>query len=300
MLKSLKKFTVSLAAAALIATAVVPVVSAEEQTYDLEHSFTDVNWRYEEAVNFLYLMEITKGKTPAEFGTYENLKRGDAAVILATALGLDTENAPDAGFTDLNQRVEGAVNALVEEEIVSGYTKDQFKPEEPLSRGAMAKFLVLGFGLTEYAAETPFTDASGVFESYIEALYGSGITQGKTETSYGTYQEIKRGDFANLLYNTIVFSYESSVFYAYSATMVDSTTLSVSFEEAIPEEYTAQEIADSLILWVELSDGESLDLYPTNAIFSNDRNTITFNHEDLAGLEGTLFIDYIELPFSNE
>jgi len=164
----------------------------------------------------------------------------------------------------------------------------------------MAKFLVLGFGLTEYAAETPFTDAGGVFESYIEALYGSGITQGKTETSYGTYQEIMRGDFANLLYNTILFSYEGSAFYAYSATVVDSKTLSVSFEEAIPEEYTAQDIADSLILWVELSDGEFLDLYPTNAIFSNDRNTITFNHEDLAGLEGTLFIDYIELPFSNE
>ena len=299
MLKTIKKFTASFSAAALIATAVVPVaaVSAEEP-YEFSNSFTDVNWRYEEAVSFLYEVEITKGKSPTEFGTYENLTRGDAAIILARALGLDTESAPASGFTDLNQRETGAVNALVEKGIVSGVSKEKFEPKQPLTRGAMAKILVLGYELTDHAVETPFADASGVFKPYIEALYGSEIAKGKTETSYGTHQEITRGDFANLLYRTILFQFEGSWFYADSAQIIDSKTLSASFEEAIPEEYTAQDIADSLIIWAELSNGTTVDLYPKNAVFSADRKTVTFTHEDLAGNNGTLFVDNVVLEFN--
>src|SRR4051812_47871628 len=222
--------------------------------------FNDVNERYEEAVSFLYELEIIKGKSPTEFGTYESLTRGDAAIILANALGLDTENAPDAGFKDVNQREKGAVNALVATGIVSGYTKDTYEPKKPLSRGAMAKFLVSGFDLSSYAVETPFTDASGVFKPYIEALYGTNITTGTSVTTYGTHDNIKRGDFANLLYKTMIFSYEESLFYGDSAQMIDSKTLSVSYEEAIPEDYTAQEIAEATILEADLLDGSNIVL----------------------------------------
>jgi len=165
--------------------------------------FTDVNERYAEAVNHLHKAAIVKGVSPTEFGTYQNITRGDAAVIIAGLMGYDTENAPDAGFTDLNPRVKGAVNALAAEGIVSGVTSDRFAPHEPLSRGAVAKILALTFDLTDQAVETPFTDVNGsVFEPYIEALYGAKITAGRTATSYGTHEPIMRGDFANLLFKS--------------------------------------------------------------------------------------------------
>ena len=138
MLKSLKKITTLLVAAACIATTVVPVASATElpasefkaaniefkhAAMDYAHPFADVNPRYEEAVSVLYAAEITNGKSPTEFGTYDNLTRGDAAVILARTLELDTQNVPDSGFTDLNTRVKGAVNALVAQELFRGLQK---------------------------------------------------------------------------------------------------------------------------------------------------------------------------------
>ncbi|WP_338452915.1 phosphodiester glycosidase family protein [Niallia oryzisoli] len=170
-------------------------------------AFTDVNERYAEAVNYLHKAGIVNGFSPTEFGTYQNITRGDTAVIIARLMGYDTENAPDAGFTDLNPRVKGAVNALAARGIVSGVTSDRFAPQEPLSRGAVAKILTLTFDLTDLAVETPFTDVNGsVFEPYIEALYGAEITAGRTTTSYGTHEPIMRGDFANLLFKSFNYS----------------------------------------------------------------------------------------------
>ncbi|WP_338451014.1 S-layer homology domain-containing protein [Niallia oryzisoli] len=294
MLNTLKKFSVTVAATTLIAIAVVPAAFAQEPQFQAAHTFTDVNDRYEESVSFFYEAEIIKGKSPSLFGIYENLTRGDAAVILANTLGLDTENAPDAGFKDLNDRYKGAVNALAELGIVSGYSPDKFEPYKPLSRGAMAKLLVLTFDLQDYAEETPFTDASGVFEPYIEALYGSEITSGKTATTYGTYQEIVRGDFANLLYKTLLFD----PFAPESVEMVDSNSLSVSFVNAIPEEFTAEETAEIITPFVELSNGEFLELTPSNGVLSSDRKMLTFDHGDLTGKSGTMYIYDFVLPFS--
>ncbi|RFU68324.1 S-layer homology domain-containing protein [Peribacillus saganii] len=294
MAKSFQKFLTVSATAALVATAVAPAASAEG------HTFTDVNDRYDEAVSFLYANGMISGKTSTKFGTGLNLTRGDAAVILANALELDTETAPDAGFKDLNSRVKGAVNALAAEGIISGVTKDTFAPNQLLTRGAMAKFLVTSFGLEDFAEETPFTDVGGVFAPYIEALYGTGITSGKTPSKYGTYIEITRGDFANLLYNTIMFVEENIYFaVAESAAITNSKTLTVTLDEAVPQEFTAQDAADTLYLGVEYKDGTVEELIPSKATLSNDRKTLTFEHKDLAGKEGTLWIDDVELAFDH-
>lgn len=261
------------------------------------HTFTDVGPSYDEAVSFLYEYEILNGKSATQFGTYQQLTRGDAAVILANAIGVDTETAPDAGFTDLNDRVRGAVNGLAEYEIVSGVTKTQFKPNDILTRGAMAKLLVAAFELQEFEEETPFTDVAGVFTPYINALYGTGITSGKTATSYGTYTNITRGDFANLLYNTISFVMESFYFpEVASAELVGSSSIKVKMTEAVPSEFRAQEIADLLYFVVRFEDGSEVDITPTTASFSTDRLFATFNlgNMDLAGKKGQIIIDDFE------
>ncbi|AKP48772.1 S-layer homology domain-containing protein [Bacillus smithii] len=89
--KSYRKFVATAATATLVATAVTPAFAAENLP------FGDVNKNYAEAVGALYSKNIVKGVSKTEFGTYKPLKRGDAAVIIAKALELDTKNAPDAG-----------------------------------------------------------------------------------------------------------------------------------------------------------------------------------------------------------
>lgn len=278
MIKYFKRFFAANLVAILAFSAIVPAASAAE------HQFTDVNPNYEEAVSFLFENDLIKGKTPTSFGTNLNLTRGDAAVILANVLDLDVENAPSASFKDLNARVRGAVNALTEVKVISGFTKDEFRPELPLSRGAMAKFLNLGFDLEDYAEKTPFTDAVGVFTPHIEALYGTGITNGKTPTTFGTHDNIKRGEFANLVYNTIMFSLYLP--FADSVTILSPTTLEIKMEEAAPEEFTAADLWEMFYIEVFFKDGSVKELESINSFLSADRITLTIELSANSSLDG--------------
>ncbi|MFP3471809.1 S-layer homology domain-containing protein, partial [Micrococcus sp. SIMBA_144] len=42
----------------------------------------------------------------------------------------------------------------------------------------------------------PFTDVSATFETYVKAIFEAGITQGKTDTQFGSNQDVTRGEFA--------------------------------------------------------------------------------------------------------
>ncbi|MGO1057665.1 S-layer homology domain-containing protein [Planococcus sp. FY231025] len=289
------KLFLAASAVAIAAVAVAAPVSASS-----EYTFTDVGVRYERAVSFLYEYEIIQGVSATKFGTQQVLTRGDAAVILANTLELDTTAAPDAGFKDLNTRVRGSVNALAEVGIASGVTKTEFKPSEPLSRGAMAKFLVSSFGLEDYQEKTPFTDVGGVFQPYIESIYGTKITSGKTPTSYGTYLNITRGEFANLLYNTINFVIDNT----YSPDLSNSeainpTTSSITFSLPVPEEYTAADAGDFFYYSIKFEDGTEVEMTPTSFTFSDNRRVLTFEHPnaDLSGKAGVIIVEDFEYAY---
>lgn len=285
---------------AATAVTIAAVSVSSPASAEAAHPFTDVGKNYEEAVSFLYEAEIINGVSSTKFGTAQPLKRGDAAVILANTLGVDTKGAPDAGFTDLNSRIKGAVNALADAGIISGVTKTQFKPDETLSRGAMAKFLVLGFELEGYEEETPFTDAGGVFAPYIEALYGTGITSGKTPTSYGTHLNITRGEFSNLLYNTIFFAFEDFYYPTIQSVKVATpVSTEITLTEAVPPEFTARDAADFLYFSVKLKNGTETDFVPSSYTLSADRKTLTVDHPNynLNGKEGIMIIDDLETNF---
>lgn len=293
MFTCVKKLLATSLVAILAVSAIVPSASAAE------HQFTDVNPSYDEAVSFFYEYELIKGTTTTTFGTDLNIKRGDAAVILANTLGLDVEGAPSAGFKDLNPRVKGAVDALADAGIISGVTKDTFGPDQLLSRGAMAKLMNLSFELEEYAEPTPFTDAVGVFTPHIEALYGSGITNGKTATTFGTNDNIKRGEFANLLYNTIMFSFYMP--FAESAEILTPTTIEINMEEAAPEQYSVTDLAEMFYIEAYFTNGSVKDLQFVGTSLSEDRTTLVVElsaDSSLAGKKGKIEIDGMnELTF---
>lgn len=179
------------------------LISAPSSIMAKGHPFLDVGERYDKAIEFLFRSKVVKGISANEFGVYQNIKRGDAAVILAEVLELETVNAPDAGFKDVNSRNRGHVNALVHAGIIKGFSKTEFAPDKYLTRGQMASILVKAYSLQEFRKQTPFTDLSKSFKNEIEALYGAGITGGVSAHEYGTSLNIKRGDFTVLLYKTL-------------------------------------------------------------------------------------------------
>jgi trimeric autotransporter adhesin len=191
--KSYRKFVATTATAAMVASAVAPVVSAA--------SFTDVAPQYKDAVDFLVSTGATNGKTETKFGVYDEITRLDAAVILARVLKLDVDNAKDAGFTDVPKDRAKYVNALVEAGVLNGKTETRFGAYDKLTRVEMAKIIANAYNLKGDDVELPFTDVNDTWAPYVKALYKNGVTKGKTETKFGAYENITRGDFARFVYN---------------------------------------------------------------------------------------------------
>ncbi|MBT2641694.1 S-layer homology domain-containing protein [Bacillus sp. ISL-41] len=196
--KSMRKKLVAAGTAAVIMVGVAaPGAFAEEMR------FTDVGSHYTVPIEYLSANHIVNGKSETFFGTTQNITRGETAIIIARALGLDTQNAPDAGFTDTSGQYKGAVNALYEKKIISGISSTEYGVNDQLTRGQMAKILVNAYNIPDATKDAPFTDAGKTFGNYIDALYESGVADGKTNTQFGTKLNITRGEFAILLYKAI-------------------------------------------------------------------------------------------------
>lgn len=187
--KSYKKFVATAATATLVASAIAPVASAA--------SFSDVADRYKEAVDYLTTEGYAQGYPGGKFGTDDNIKRQDAAVMIARALGATEDgDYANAGFTDVPADRQWAVNFLVEKKIVSGKAAGRFGANDFTTREEMSKILAGAYNLVGNPDnEFPFTDVSNTFKQYVDALYEAGITQGKSATQFGTGL-VTRGEFA--------------------------------------------------------------------------------------------------------
>lgn len=192
--KSYRKFVATAATATLVASAVAPAALAAS-------SFTDVAPKYKEAVDYLFDNGITKGKTEELFGTHQEITRGELAIWLTRALGLEEAAlaADPSGFADTaGTYYDGYVSVLKEEGILDGKSSAEFGVNDFLTRGQMAKLLSNAYGLVS-EEEAPFED-KGQWAEFIDGLYAYGITQGKTEDTFGSSEFIKRGDIAIFLF----------------------------------------------------------------------------------------------------
>ena len=164
-------------------------------------AFSDVSPRYEKEVNYLITNNYAQGITSTTFGTTNSIKRIDAAVMVARALGFsESSNLPDAGFTDVPKSRAWAVNALASRDVISGKTATQFGAADTMTRNEMAKVIAVAYGLAASNETIPFTDVNSRFAPFVGALVQNGITSGKSATKFGAVDPITRGEFAIFVY----------------------------------------------------------------------------------------------------
>lgn len=179
-------------AAAITATVAVSTVAPHQAS-----AFYDVSSKYEEAVEYLRALGI-KGFSSTHFGVDEQVKRVDAAVMLATALDLDLNAAPYSGFQDVPKRAEKHINALKAAGITNGTSATTFNSNAIITRGEMAIMLERAFHLSG-TSELPFNDVPDRYKASVVALYDNNVTKGISYSKFGTGLALKRGDFANFL-----------------------------------------------------------------------------------------------------
>jgi hypothetical protein len=94
---------------------------------------------------------------------------------------------------------ESAIEALAAEGITAGCGPDRFCPDEPVTRGQMAAFLVRALNLPA-AGEAGFSDTEGTaFEAPIAALAASGLTSGCGDGRFCPDDPVTRGEMAAFL-----------------------------------------------------------------------------------------------------
>lgn len=266
--KSYRKFVATTATAAMVASAVAPVVSAAA-------GFTDVASQYKDAVDFLVSAGV-KGKSETKFGVYDEITRLDAAVILAKVLKLDVDNAKDAGFTDVPKDRAKYVNALVDAGVLNGKAAGKFGAYDKLTRAEMAKIIANAYKLKGDDVTLPFTDVNDTWAPYVKALYKNGITKGKSETKFGANDNITRGDFAVFVYRAANVDVAPQVV---SVSAINAAQLQVKFNKAI-DKSTVIDSNDTLksgVLTISKVDGTGNVTIDDNSLasLSEDGKTLT-------------------------
>lgn len=192
--KLLTKIVLPAALTMLMVTSAISPVSAA--------SFSDVSERYEPSVNYLVDRNITNGVSKTKFGIDQNIKRGDAAIILAHALGLTEKDAPSSGFADVPTRGIVAINALKDAGIVNGKSTKSFGFNDLMQRGEMALMLTKSsaYNLKGDKSKLGFTDVNSRYADAVAALVDNKVTTGKSAVKFGTNDLLKRGEFAIFIY----------------------------------------------------------------------------------------------------
>lgn len=121
------------------------------------------------------------------------VSRGEVALKLASALGLDVSNK-NTPFPDVpsNSKYAGAVTALNKLGVFSGDHNGRFNPNAPLTREQMAKILVEAYDLQYKGGTYNFTDVQTKFWSYdyIQNLASNEVTYGVGNNKYGTQRNV--------------------------------------------------------------------------------------------------------------
>jgi N-acetylneuraminic acid mutarotase len=161
---------------------------------------------HEPAIEKIADLGITKGCNPpanTRFCPDQAVTRGEMAAFLVRTLDL---RATGSSFSDTEGNVfEVDIDKLATAEITKGCNppaNNLFCPDDHVTRGQMASFLVRALGLSVMSTSS-FTDTFGqVFEADISRLAAAGITRGcnpPDNTRFCPDQPVRRDEMATFL-----------------------------------------------------------------------------------------------------
>ncbi|MCS1391235.1 S-layer homology domain-containing protein [Lysinibacillus boronitolerans] len=192
--------------ATVFASSGIAVVVPPPKAAAATSPFTDIN-QYTDHYNDilkLYSQGVIKGFADNTFRPDVNVTRGQAAKMLATVLKLDTKNIQDPYFKDVPKGSEyyKYVAALQNAGIMSGYSNGTFMPNEVITRGELAKMVVVGFHLeVSQNYNNIFKDVNSQTSNalYIQTVIDLNITEGTTPVTFSPFAPVTRGQFASFV-----------------------------------------------------------------------------------------------------
>ncbi|WP_394235045.1 S-layer homology domain-containing protein [Niallia oryzisoli] len=193
MAKSYRKFIAGTAAAAVVASAAPGLTVGAAGFNDQIPTWA------KEAVDYLVGKGAIGGYPDGSYQPYAEIKRGEAAKMLAVALGLDIDDNAKASFGDTKDHWASKYVAALQAQkpgVINGYGDGSFKPENTITREELAKMTVEAYGLElDKEVEIDFRDNTGWGKEYVNVLASLGIVAGVSQGEFDPGANVTRGQF---------------------------------------------------------------------------------------------------------
>lgn len=301
MSKMHKKFT-ALTAATVAASVLVPVASANSEFSDIPSTYN-----FHDEVVSLAGRGIVKGFEDGTFRPGDSVTRGQAAKIIAGILNLDTENVKNPGFKDIptTHQYYGAIAALSNAGIISGYEDGTYRSGEPVQRNHMAKIIAKAFELQATPGYlTPLTDVRSDYMDYVNALHEFGVTTGKTSTTFDGSSNVTRGQLVAFVVRAEKAMEEAGNEVTFTISEVAGTT--VKAKDATYEVATElqgifsssnAEVLKGAVLKAKVVDNEIVSIVALELNAGGQEGTFATLNGGNATIDGNLIVnaDYIEV-----
>ena len=187
--------------AALAMMLVTAAPSAQAQDLPPGGTFTDDDGSvHEPAIEALVAAGITEGCAEELFCPHGAVTRGQMASFLARAVDSLVPATTDWFDDDATSGHQGDINILAENGIAFGYGNRMFGPDDPVTRGQMASFLVRALDSLVPATTDWFDDDDGsIHEADINVIAHNGVTVGYADGTYRPAAFISRAEMATML-----------------------------------------------------------------------------------------------------
>ncbi len=183
-----------------------PKFKHDLNNYSIQDPFTDISvpeysWA-KQAILDIYMNEATNGYSDGTYKPYRNVKRSEIAAFISRAADLNVTGCTSAPFVDVSpdEWYCKYVQALKDSSIISGYPDGTYRPDDSVTRAAMAKILAkaLNLDIQPCFLNNPFNDVpiSSWYCRYVKAIKDASITTGYPDGSFKPDNPVTRAEMA--------------------------------------------------------------------------------------------------------
>jgi 5'-nucleotidase len=187
------------ATCAALALGTIPAHAAEDFDDNPKGSqfYRPVRWMQNQGISY--------GYTDGSYGKYRDISRGESVAFIYRYIGPDYEadGDPFDDVTDDSTFYE-EISWAAAQGIAKGYTDDEFRSSQSVTRGEFVEFIYRAKGPDFNAPdESDFPDVSTDYTHYEAISWASvrGIVTGNTDRTFRPSEPISRAEVAQIIYN---------------------------------------------------------------------------------------------------
>lgn len=163
------------------------------------------SWMYQPILN-LSKQGVITGYADNMFLPEKAITRAEAAKMISSTFALKASST-DVQYNDVpeNHWAMNFIAAAAENQLLTGYEGNIFKPDEPITRAEVATLIARAFQLQQTGANINFNDLSSEYWAYdsIQILASHQIVKGYADNTFKATKETTRAEFTSLLYSAL-------------------------------------------------------------------------------------------------